>query len=83
MPQAVNVNQIGQDVLHQLENFNKKIWDAVSFRMIHAMMSQESVLKDSYTKTQEYRKQRWQKALKQAHGNKRKAYHLLATEEFN
>lgn len=83
MQETINVNQIGQNVLHQLEDFNKKIWDAVSFRMIHAMMSQEPVLKDSYTKTQEYRKQRWQKALAQTHGDKRKAYQLLATEEFN
>lgn len=83
MPQAVNVNKIGQEVLHQLEDFNKKMWDAVSFRMIHAMMSQEPVLKDSYTKTQEYRKQRWQKALNQAKGNKRKAYQLLISEKFN
>ena len=83
MQETINVNQIGQDVLHQLEDFNKKMWDAVSFRMIHAMMSQEQVLKDSYSKTQKYRKQRWQKALKQSHGNKRKAYQLLASEEFN
>jgi len=83
MQETINVNEIGQGVLHKLENFNKKIWDAVSFRIIHAMVSQEPVLKDSYTKTQEYRKQRWQKALKQAQGNKRKAYQLLATEEFN
>ena len=83
MQETINVNQIGQDVLHQLEDFNKKMCDAVSFRMIHAMMSQEQVLKDSYSKTQKYRKQRWQKALKQSHGNKRKAYQLLASEEFN
>tara|TARA_Y100000310_G_scaffold343333_1_gene450474 strand:+ start:303 stop:554 length:252 start_codon:yes stop_codon:yes gene_type:complete len=83
MQETVNVNKIGQEVLHQLEDFNKKMWDAVSFRMIHAMISQEPVLKDSYTKTQSYRKQRWEKALKQSHGNKRKAYQLLASENFN
>ncbi|MBU0456532.1 MAG: hypothetical protein ABH824_01645 [Nanoarchaeota archaeon] len=83
MQETVNVNKIGQEVLHQLEDFNKRMWDAVSFRMIHAMMSQEPVLKDSYTKTQSYRKQRLEKALKQSHGNERKAYQLLASEEFN
>lgn len=83
MQETINVNKIGQEVLHQLEDFNKKIWDAVSFRMIHAMMSQETVLKDSYKKTQEFRKIRWEKALKQANGNKRKAYQLLASENFN
>ena len=79
----VNVNKIGQQVLHQLEGFNKKIWGAVSFRIIHAMISQEPLLKDSYQKTQEYRKQRWEKALKQTHGNKTKAYQLIASEKFN
>ncbi len=83
MQQTVNVTKIGQEVLQQLEEFNKKMWDAVSFRMIHAMMAQDSTLKDSYTKSQEYRKQRWQKALTQEHGDKRKAYQLLSSEEFN
>ncbi len=66
MQKTINVNKIGQDILHQLEDSNKKVWDAVSFRMIHAVMSEEPTLKGSYTKTQEYRKQRWQKALIQA-----------------
>ena len=47
------------------------------------MISQEPLLKDSYQKTQEYRKQRWEKALKQTHGNKTKAYQLIASEKFN
>lgn len=83
MVEAINVQKIGEEVLQQLENFNKHMWDAISFRMIHSMMAEEPVLKDSYTKTQEYRKERWQKALAQAKGNKRKAYQLLASEHFN
>ncbi len=83
MPETVNVSKIGQEVLHQLEDFNKKMWDAVSFRMVHAMMSQEQILKDSYLKTQEYRKHRWEKALKQSLGDRRKAYQLLTSENFN
>lgn len=83
MQETINVKKIGQEVLHQLGDFNKKIWGAVSFRMIHAMISQEPVLKDSYRKNQEYRKERWEKALKQAHGNKTKAYQLIASEKFN
>ncbi len=83
MQETMNVQKIGQDVLHQLEDFNKRMWDAVSFRMIHAMMAEEPVLKDSYQKTQSYRKERWQEALTQAHGDKRKAYQLLASENFN
>lgn len=83
MQETININKIGQEVLHQLEDFNKRMWDAVSFRIVHAMMSQEPALKDSFTKTQEYRKERWQKALAQAQGNKRKAYQLLSSKEFN
>lgn len=83
MQETMNVQKIGQDVLHQLEDFNQRIWDAISFRMIHAQMAEEPILKDSYHKTQDYRKQRWQKALTQAHGDKQKAYQLLANEEFN
>ncbi len=83
MQETVNVKKMGQEVLHQLEEFNKRIWDAISFRMIHSLMSQEQVLKDSYQKTQEYRKQRWERALKLAHGSKTKAYQLLASENFN
>lgn len=83
MQETINVDRIGKEVLHQLEDFNKKMWDAVSFRMIHAMISEEPMLKDSYIKTQEYRKERWQRALTQAHGDKRKAYQLVASEEFN
>jgi len=79
----MSVQKIGRDVLHRLEDFNKKMWDAVSFRMIHAMMTEEPLLKDSYRKTQEYRKQRFEKALKQTHGDKIKAYQLLASENFN
>lgn len=83
MQETINVNEMGKEVLQRLEEFNRKMWSAVSFRMIHAMMSQESVLTGSYKKTQEYRKQRWEKALNQTKGNKRKAYQLLASEEFN
>jgi len=83
MQEIINVQKIGQDVLHQLEDFNKKMWEAVSFRMIHAMMTEEPVLKDSYQNTQEYRKQRFEKALKQTHGDRRKAYQFLVSENFN
>ena len=83
MPESLNVHKVGQEVLQQLEDFNKKTWDAVSFRMIHAMISAERGVKDSYARTQQYRKERWQKALAQAHGNQRKAYQLLSAEDFN
>ena len=82
MPESININQMGQNLLHQLEDFNKRMWDAVSFRMIHAMIAEEPILKDSYAKTQEYRKERWQKALTRANGDKQKAYQLLASGNF-
>lgn len=80
MPEAINIGKVGHDVLHQLEDFNKKIWDAVSFRMIHALMAEEPMLKDSFQETQSYRKERWEKALQRAQGDKQKAYQLLASE---
>ena len=83
MAETVNVQEMGQQVLHQLEEFNKRIWDAISFRMIHALMAEEPLLKDSYVKTQQYRKERGQKALAQTQGDQRKAYQLLASENFN
>jgi len=82
MTEVIDVQRMGQEVLQQLEGFNKKIWDAVSFRMIHALMMQEELLKDSYVKTQDYRKERWAKALVQTKGDKKKAYQFLVTEEF-
>ncbi len=83
MQETMAIHKIGQDVLSQLEDFNKRMWDAVSFRMIQALMAEEPILQDSHRKTQEYRKERWQKALAQAQGDKRRAYQLLASEEFN
>ena len=82
MQETINMSKIGEEVLQKLEEFNKKMWDAVSFRMAHAMMSQETEVKGSYEKVQGYRKQRWEKALKQAKGDRRKAYQLLASEKF-
>ncbi len=83
MSELINVHKMGQEILDQLKDQNKKIWDAISFRMIHALMSEEAPLKDSYQKTQEYRQQRWEKALKQTKGDIKKAYQLIVSEEFN
>lgn len=58
------------------------MWDAISFRIIHALMATENSLEHSYDKVQEYRKERWQKALAQAKGNKKKAYQLIVSEDF-
>ncbi|MFQ5621140.1 MAG: hypothetical protein ACE5FT_04815 [Candidatus Nanoarchaeia archaeon] len=48
------------------------------FMMIYNTISKDETCK----KVQEYRKERYQKALKQAQGDKRKAYGLLASEDF-
>lgn len=82
MPELMNIKELGREVLTELEDFNKKIWDAISFRLIHASMSKEKELKNSYETVQDYRLQRWQKALLQAKGNKRKAYELISSEDF-
>ncbi len=75
------LKQVGTEILGELKQFNKQVWDAVSFRLIHAKMSNEKST-DSYAKTKEYRRERWEKALDKAEGNKRKAYELLSSEKF-
>jgi hypothetical protein len=51
--------------------------------MIHAVMKSEvPALKDTEKKVEAYRAKRLQKALKQANGDKKKAYALLASEDF-
>ena len=82
MPETINMKEVGHEVLGTLEKMNKNIWHAVSFRMVHALMSEEKQLKDSYQKIQESRKERWQKALLQSKGNKRKAYDLVSSADF-
>lgn len=82
MPELINVKEIGKEILTELEHFNKKIWDAISFRLVHATLSEEKELKSSYAKVQSHRKQRFEKALLQAKGNKRKTHELIASEDF-
>lgn len=82
MPELVNVKEIGDEILTELGQFNKKIWDAISFRLIHATLSEKKELKSAYANIKSHRKRRFEKALLQAKGNKRKAYELIVSEDF-
>ncbi len=76
------IKQVGTHVLNQLERFNRQVWDAVSFGLIHATMSKEKELQGSSAKTKEYRSERWKKAISKTKGDRKKAYELLASEDF-
>lgn len=82
IPIGMDIQGVGKEVLGKLEHLNKQIWNAVSFRIIHAMISEEKELKNSYKTVKEYRKIRWKKALQEANGNKRNAYELICSENF-
>lgn len=80
---GLNLEKHRSEILEELGTLNKRILDAINFRIIHALMKAEiPILKDTEAKLSEYKKERWQKALEQAKGNKKEAYKLLASEEF-
>ncbi|MBI2671993.1 hypothetical protein HYX16_03605 [Candidatus Woesearchaeota archaeon] len=82
--ETVTLQKIGQEVLEELKEFNKRTWDAIHFSLIYAQMKEELELKklDTDRNVREYRKERYEKALKLAKGDKMKAYNLLASEDF-
>ncbi len=79
----LNLEKYRSEILEELSTLNKRILDAINFRIIHTIMKTEiPLLKDTEAKLNEYKKERLQKALQQAKGNKREAYKLLASENF-
>ena len=64
-----------------LKEFNKNV---IHFSLIYAQMKEEPELKklDTDRNVIEYRKERYEKAMKIAKGDKMKAYNLLASEDF-
>lgn len=80
---TLNLNKYRDGILSELTTLNKRVLDMMNFRMIHAVMKSEvPALKDTEKKVEAYRAKRLQKALKQANGDKKKAYALLASEDF-
>jgi hypothetical protein len=80
---TLNLNKYRDEILSELTTLNKRVLDMMNFRMIHAVMKSEvPALKDTEKKVEAYRAKRLQKALKQANGDKKKAYALLASEDF-
>ena len=82
--ETVNLQRIGEEVLEELKEYNKRTWDAIHFALIYSELSQKPELKklDTDRNVREYRKERYEKALKLAKGDKIKAYNLLASEDF-
>ncbi|PIN74542.1 hypothetical protein COV18_06590 [Candidatus Woesearchaeota archaeon CG10_big_fil_rev_8_21_14_0_10_37_12] len=80
--ETLNIQKIGEQVLDGLQQFNQKIWSVLSFSLIHAELSQEKELKDVPKNVQNYRRERWEKALAKCNGDKRKAYELMDSENF-
>ena len=82
--ETVNLQRIGEEVLEELKEYNKRTWDAIHFALIYSELSQKPELKklDTDRNVREYRKERYEKAMKIAKGDKMKAYNLLASEDF-
>ena len=59
-------------------------WNAIHFTFIYAQLKQEPELKKLNTDkvVREYRKERWEKALKLAKGDEMKAYQISESEDF-
>ena len=70
-----------KQVSKKLKEFNKSV---KHFILIYAQMKEEPELKklDIDRNVREYRKERYEKALKLAKGDEIKAYNLLASEDF-
>ena len=84
MKQTLDLQQVKKEVLEELKEYNDRMWDAIHFSLIYAQMKEEPELKklDTDRNVKEYRKERYEKAMKLAKGDKIKAYNLLASEEF-
>lgn len=82
--ETINIQKIGEQVLEELKEYNKRTWDAIHFALIYSELSQKPELKKLETEknVREYRKERWEKALKLAKGDELKAFNLLASEDF-
>ncbi len=79
----LNLKKYRSEILEELSTLNKRILDAISFRIIHTLMKTETpLIIDAEEKLNAYKKTRWQKALKHAKGDKRQAYKLAASEDF-
>ena len=82
--QMLDFQQVKKEVLAELKEYNDRMWDAIHFSLIYTQMKEEPELKklDTDRNVREYRKERYEKALKLAKGDKIKAYNLLASEDF-
>lgn len=84
MKQTLDIQQVKKEVFEQLKEYNDRMWNAIHFSIIYAQLKQEPELKKLNTDkvVREYRKERYEKAMALAKGDKIKAYNLLASEDF-
>ena len=84
MKQTLDFQQVKKEVFEQLKEYNDRMWNAIHFALIYGQLKQEPELKKLNTDkvVREYRKERWEKALKLAKGNKRKAYEISESADF-
>jgi len=82
--ETISLKKIGEEVLEELKEYNKRTWDAIHFALIYSELSQKPELKKLNTEknVREYRKERWEKALKLAKGDEMKAFQISESEDF-
>ena len=80
----INYKKLKKEIFEQLKVYNDRMWNAIHFSLIYSQLKQEPELKKLNTDkvVREYRKERWEKALKLANGNRRKAYAISESEDF-
>ena len=84
MNQTLDIKQVKKEVFEQLKEYNDRMWNAIHFSLIYGQLRQEPELKklNIDKNVKEYRKERYEKAMALAKGDKLKAYNLLASEDF-
>ena len=84
MKQTLDFEQVKKEIFEQLKEYNERMWNAIHFSLIYAQLKEEPELKKLNTEmvVKEYRKERYEKAMKLAKGDKIKAYNLLASKDF-
>ena len=80
----INYKKLKKEMFEQLKVYNYRMWNAIHFSLIYGQLKQEPELKKLNTEknVKEYRKERYEKAMALAKGDKLKAYNLLASEDF-
>ena len=76
MPNIQNFNEMEERILNQVMTTSKSIIESFKFNIIYNSKVSEKQEKDTAKAVKDYREKNWSKALKEAKGNKDKAYQL-------